>query len=179
MFSLLPIMGHSLTLHPQAPTPFLLSGCLAAFLFFIILLIFGSAGSLMLCTGVTQSQTWLKRLSSSSSSRLSLVAASKDSSWMRCAGFSLQSIGSGYTGFSSCSSWALEWKLSSCGAGALMLWSVWNLPGPGMEPVSSALAGGLLTTVPPGESWLQFYIWLSSYIFMMVLYICIFFFPSC
>ena len=136
MFSLLPIMGHSFTLHPQAPTPFLLSGCLAAFLFFIILLIFGCAGSLMLCAGVTQSQTWLKRRSSSSSSssRLSLVAASKDSSWMRCAGFSLQSIGSRYTGFSSCSSWLSSgssvvvvqglWCFEACG---IFLDQGWNL----------------------------------------------------
>ena len=28
---------------------------------------------------------------------------------------------------------------------------MWDLPGPGLEPVSSALAGGLLTTVPPGK----------------------------
>ena len=26
-----------------------------------------------------------------------------------------------------------------------------NLPGPGLEPVSPALAGGFLTTVPPGK----------------------------
>ena len=29
---------------------------------------------------------------------------------------------------------------------------MWDLPGPGLEPVSLALAGGFLTTVPPGES---------------------------
>ena len=29
---------------------------------------------------------------------------------------------------------------------------MWNLPGPGIEPVSSALAGGFLSTVPPGKS---------------------------
>ena len=27
---------------------------------------------------------------------------------------------------------------------------MWDLPGPGLEPVSPALAGGFLTTVPPG-----------------------------
>lgn len=31
----------------------------------------------------------------------------------------------------------------------------WNLPGPGREPVSSALAGGLLTTGSPGKSGLD------------------------
>ena len=29
---------------------------------------------------------------------------------------------------------------------------MWNLPGPGIEPVSSTLAGGFLSTVPPGKS---------------------------
>ena len=28
---------------------------------------------------------------------------------------------------------------------------MWELPGPGIEPVSPALAGGFLTTVPPGK----------------------------
>ena len=28
---------------------------------------------------------------------------------------------------------------------------MWDLPGPGLEPVSPALAGGFLTTVPPRE----------------------------
>ena len=31
---------------------------------------------------------------------------------------------------------------------------MWDLPGPGLEPVSPALAGGFLTTVPPGRPWL-------------------------
>ena len=29
---------------------------------------------------------------------------------------------------------------------------MWHLPGPGIEPVSPALAGGFLTTAPPGKS---------------------------
>ena len=29
---------------------------------------------------------------------------------------------------------------------------MWDLPGPGLEPVSPALAGGFLTTVPQGKS---------------------------
>ena len=28
---------------------------------------------------------------------------------------------------------------------------MWDLPGPGLEPVSPALAGGFLTTLPPGK----------------------------
>ena len=33
-----------------------------------------------------------------------------------------------------------------------MLHGMWDLPGPGIEPVSPALAGGFLTTAPPGKS---------------------------
>ena len=29
---------------------------------------------------------------------------------------------------------------------------MWDLPGPRIEPVSPALAGGFLTTAPPGKS---------------------------
>ena len=55
-------------------------------------------------------------------------------------------------GLSSCGSWALQHWLSSCGTWAYLLNSMWDLPRPGVEPVSPALAGGFLTTVPPGKS---------------------------
>ena len=55
-------------------------------------------------------------------------------------------------GLSSCASWALEHRLSSCGTRASLLHGMWDLPGPGLEPMSPALAGGFLTTVPPGKS---------------------------
>ena len=54
-------------------------------------------------------------------------------------------------GLSSCGSWALERRLSSCGAQAWLLRGVWDLPGPGLDPVSPALAGGFATSAPPGE----------------------------
>ena len=72
---------------------------------------------------------------------LSLVAVSGGYSLLQCAGFSLRwllllwSTGSRCAGFSSC--------------GAQLLCGMWDLPGPGIEPVSPALAGGFLTTVPP------------------------------
>ena len=44
-----------------------------------------------------------------------------------------------------------EHRLSGCGARAWLLRGMWDLPGPGLEPVSPALAGGLLTTAPPGK----------------------------
>ena len=43
-------------------------------------------------------------------------------------------------------------RLSSCDAWAQLLRDMWDLPGPGHEPVSSALTGGFLTTAPPGKS---------------------------
>ena len=42
-------------------------------------------------------------------------------------------------------------RLSSCDAQAYLLHIVWDLPRPGLEPVSPALAGGFLTTAPPGS----------------------------
>ena len=90
--------------------------------------------------------------------RLSLVAVSGGYSSLRCMGFSLQwplllqSTGSRCAGFSSCGSRAVEHQLSSCGTRAQLLCGMWDHPGPGLEPVSSALAGGFLTTAPPGKS---------------------------
>ena len=46
----------------------------------------------------------------------------------------------------------LACRLSSCGAQACLLCSMWDLPRPGIEPISPALAGGFLTTAPPGKS---------------------------
>ena len=65
----------------------------------------------------------------------SLVVAS------RCSGFSCggaQALGP--VGFSNCGVWAQL----PCG--------IWHLPGPGLKPVSPALAGRLLTMGPPGKS---------------------------
>ena len=43
---------------------------------------------------------------------------------------------------------ALESRLSSCGARAELLCGMWDPPGPGIESVSAALAGGFFTTEP-------------------------------
>ena len=42
-------------------------------------------------------------------------------------------------------------RLSSCGSRAHLLRGMWDLPGPGLEPVSPALAGRFSTTAPPGK----------------------------
>ena len=49
-------------------------------------------------------------------------------------------------------------RLSNCGSRAQPLCGMWDLPGPGLEPVSPALAGGLPTTVPPGKPYFIFLI---------------------
>ena len=51
-------------------------------------------------------------------------------------------------GLSSCGSRAPGHRLNSCSMRALLLPSMWDLPGPGIEPVSPALAGGFLTAEP-------------------------------
>ena len=84
---------------------------------------------------------------------LSLLAGSGGSSSLRCAGFSprwlllLWSAGSRHEGFSSCSMQAQElWRTG------LVALCMWSLPRPGTEPVSPALAGRFLSTVPPRKS---------------------------
>ena len=42
----------------------------------------------------------------------------------------------------SCGSQALEHRLSSCGTRAQLLHGMWDLPGPGIEPMSPALVAG-------------------------------------
>ena len=42
-------------------------------------------------------------------------------------------------------------RLSNCGSWAQLLPGMWDLPRPGLEPVSPALAGRFSTTAPPGK----------------------------
>ena len=42
-------------------------------------------------------------------------------------------------------------RLSSCGSRAQPLLGMWDLPRPGPEPASPALAGRFPTTAPPGK----------------------------
>ena len=42
-------------------------------------------------------------------------------------------------------------RLNSCGSRAQSLRGMWDLPRPGLEPVSPALAGRSSTTAPPGK----------------------------
>ena len=54
-------------------------------------------------------------------------------------------------GLSSGGSQAPEPSHSSCGTWAHLLHHMWDLPRPGIEPVSLALAGRFFTTEPPGK----------------------------
>ena len=53
-------------------------------------------------------------------------------------------------------------RLSNCGSRAQLLRGMWDLPSPGLEPVSPALAGRFSTTVPPGNP--------SSLVLLRILY---------
>ena len=51
-------------------------------------------------------------------------------------------------------------RLSSCGSRVQLLRGMWDLPRPGLEPVSLALAGRLSTTAPPGKPLLIIFFYL-------------------
>ena len=66
-------------------------------------------------------------------------------------------------------------RLSSCGSRAQLLRGMWDLPRPGLEPVSPALAGRFSTTAPPGkplpDAFLCIYIMsLLVYLLLSVIY---------
>ena len=47
-------------------------------------------------------------------------------------------------------------RLSNCGSRAQSLRGMWDLPRPGLERVSPALAGRFSTTAPPGKPCISF-----------------------
>ena len=59
-----------------------------------------------------------------------------------------------------CGPWA--WPQSR--AWTQLLSSVWKLPGSGIEPMAPALAGGFLSTVPPGKPCIFLNHFLSCYL---------------
>ena len=76
---------------------------------------------------------------------LSLVAASGGHSSLWCAGLSLSRP------LLLVEHRLQTRRLSSCGSRAQLPRGMWDLPRPGLEPVSPALAGGFLTAAPPGK----------------------------
>ena len=90
--------------------------------------------------------------------RLSLDVMSKGYSSFRCSGFLLPwflllSTGCRCEGFGSCSLQNLEHSLSKLCRWVQLLRSMQNLPRPGIQPVSPALAARFLSTVPLGKSY--------------------------
>ena len=77
--------------------------------------------------------------------------------------YSLVAVASHFSGFSCCSSRALDCWLRSCRAWVQLPCSMWDPPGPGIKPMSPALAGGSPTTGPPGKS-LRFSLKALSYL---------------
>ena len=73
--------------------------------------------------------------------------------WVVIAGQAFSSCGvqASHCGGFCCRAWALGDKGSVVIVHGLPC-SIWSLPGPGIEPMSSALAGGFLTTGLPGKS---------------------------
>ena len=61
---------------------------------------------------------------------------------------------------------------SSCGAQAQLLLGMWGLLDPGIKPVSPALAGGFLSTVPPGKS-CRWYFLNSILLFSFYIFLCV------
>ena len=55
-------------------------------------------------------------------------------------------------GIRSCGSRALERRLSSCGARASLLRDIWELPGPGLEPLSPAIGRRILNNCTTREA---------------------------
>ena len=85
--------------------------------------------------------------------RLSLVAASGGDSLVLLQG-PLTAVAPlvASTGLGPWASAIAARRLSSCGTKAWSLGGMWNPPGPGLEPVSPALAGGFFSTGPSGKS---------------------------
>ena len=101
---------------------------------------------------------------------LSLAAENGGYSSLWCTVFSLwwllllQSMCSRHASFSSCGTQAQQMWLTGSRVQAQQLWhmslvahGMWDLPGPGLKPVSLALAGSFLTTAPPGKPGIQLY----------------------
>ena len=89
---------------------------------------------------------------------LSLVVASGGHSSSRCGGHS----SSRCAGLSLSQPLVAEHRLqthrlSNCGSRAELLRGMWDLPRPGLEPASPALAGRFSTTVPPGKPSIKYF----------------------
>ena len=78
-----------------------------------------------------------------------------------CGGFSCRSQALRSTHFSSWCTWTQELQLPGLQSAGSVMMCMWNLPWPGIEPVSPALAAGFLSTVPPGKSGINIFMAIS------------------
>ena len=69
--------------------------------------------------------------------------------------YSCDAWASHFSGFSCCEAHGLH----SCGSEAQLLPSMWDLPGPGIKPVSPALSGRFFATWATREDWQWFFKW--------------------
>ena len=68
----------------------------------------------------------------------------------------------------SCSEHRLQTRrLSNCGSRAQLLRSMWDLPRPGLKPVSPALIGRFSTTAPPGKP-LSLFFFKGTFIYLLI-----------
>ena len=130
---------------------------LGLFFFFFNGFIFGCVGSSLLCAGFLQLQQTGATLRCS-------VRASHCGGFSCCGAQALSVQASVVVAHGLQQLWlaASKHRLSSCGARAQLLRGMWDLPGPGLEPMSPALAGGFLTTAPPGNPSRPFFICLKG-----------------
>ena len=70
-------------------------------------------------------------------------------------------------------------RLSKCGSRAQLLHGMWDLPRPGLEPVSPALAGRFSTTAPPGKPKFYFFIFYFKFIYLFNFWLCWVFVAAC
>ena len=122
------------------------SDCFSPF-FKFFLFIFGCAGSLSLC--------WLSLVAVSGAYSLVALCRLLITGASLVSAHRLQGMQGSVVeahGLSSCISWALEHRLSSWDAWALLLCCIWHFPGSETEPASPALVGGIFTTEPPGKT---------------------------
>ena len=129
---------------------------------FYLFIIFGCVGSSLLCAVFLQ----LRRAGTTLHCG---VRASHCGGFPCCGARALDARASVVVAcvLSSCGSQTLERRLSSCGTWAQLLCGMWDLPGPGLEPMSPALAGGFLTTAPSGKPSDKFLRRLLLYVFYM------------
>ena len=104
---------------------------------------------------------------------VSLVAVTGASLELQCMGFSF-SVASLVA-----EHWLWDARLNNCSIWAQLPWGLWNLPRPGIEPMSPLLIGRFLTAGPPGKSQskvfnfnkVQFIFFFLSGVILLILYL--------